>query len=96
MAMDFRVRINETFSIDLPLLEIIRGVSVDCLAGRVLTELHAIHGDVPTGTPEPETAQIPVEDVDSVVDDLSEDELRELLAQLDAPAGGPDMDGARR
>ena len=96
MAMDFRVRINEAFSIDLPLLEIIRGVSVDSLADRVLTELHTIHGDVPTGTPEPETAQVPVEDVDSVVDDLSEDELRELLAQLDAPAGGPDMDGARR
>ena len=48
MAMDFRVRINMAFSIDLPVLEILRGVSVNSLADRVLAELHAIHGDVPT------------------------------------------------
>ena len=47
MAMDFRVRINMAFSIDLPVLEILRGVSVNSLADRVLAELHAIHGDVP-------------------------------------------------
>src|SRR6185312_7565923 len=29
MAMDFRVRINMVFSIDLPVLEILRGVSVN-------------------------------------------------------------------
>ena len=47
MAMDFRVRINMVFSIDLPVLEILRGVSVNSLADRVLAELHSIHGDVP-------------------------------------------------
>ena len=31
MAMEFRVRINTTFSIDLPVLEILRGVSVNSL-----------------------------------------------------------------
>ena len=46
MAMDFRVRINTMFSIDLPVLEILRGVSVNSLADRVLAELHSIHGDV--------------------------------------------------
>ena len=45
MAMDFRVRINMVFSIDLPVLEILRGVSVNSLADRVLAELHSIHGD---------------------------------------------------
>ena len=50
MAMDFRVRINMVFSIDLPVLEILRGVSVNSLADRVLAELHSIHGDVPTAT----------------------------------------------
>ena len=39
MAMDFRVRINMVFSIDLPVLEILRGVSVNSLADRVLAEL---------------------------------------------------------
>ena len=47
MAMDFRVRINIAFSIDLPVLEILRGVSVNSLADRVLAELHSIHGEVP-------------------------------------------------
>ena len=41
MAMDFRVRINAMFSIDLPVLEILRGVSVNSLADRVLAELHS-------------------------------------------------------
>ena len=48
MAMDFRVRINMVFSIDLPVLEILRGVSVNSLADRVLAELHSIHGEVPS------------------------------------------------
>ena len=39
MAMEFRVRINMVFSIDLPVLEILRGVSVNSLADRVLAEL---------------------------------------------------------
>ena len=38
MAMDFRLRINMVFSIDLPVLEILRGVSVNPLADRVLAE----------------------------------------------------------
>ena len=52
MAMDFRVRINMVFSIDLPVLEILRGVSVNSLADRVLAELHSIHGDAPAATDE--------------------------------------------
>ncbi len=50
MAMDFRVRINMVFSIDLPVLEILRGVSVNSLSDRVLAELHSIHGDVPAAS----------------------------------------------
>ena len=97
MAMDFRVRINEMFSIDLPLLEILRGVSVNSLADRVLAELHAIHGDVPTEVAEPTPLQLPVDDdVNRVVDELSDDELRELLAELEAHGSGPDMDGSPR
>jgi acyl transferase domain-containing protein/NAD(P)-dependent dehydrogenase (short-subunit alcohol dehydrogenase family)/acyl carrier protein len=97
MAMDFRVRINEMFSIDLPLLEILRGVSVNSLADRVLAELHAIHGDVPVEVAEPTPAQPPLDDdVNRVVDELSDDELRELLAQLEAHDSGPDRDGSPR
>ncbi|WP_046300757.1 type I polyketide synthase [Mycobacterium sp. UM_Kg27] len=97
MAMDFRVRINEMFSIDLPLLEILRGVSVNSLADRVLAELHAIHGDVPAEVAEPTPAPPPlVDDVNRVVDELSDDELRELLAELEAHGSGPNMDGSPR
>jgi acyl transferase domain-containing protein/NAD(P)-dependent dehydrogenase (short-subunit alcohol dehydrogenase family)/acyl carrier protein len=83
MAMDFRVRINMMFSIDLPVLEILRGVSVNSLADRVLGELHAIHGDGPTEEP----AQPPVDvDMDQLMAQLSEADLRELLAELEAQA----------
>ncbi len=39
MAMDFRLRINAMFAIDLPLLELLRGVSVNSLAVRILADL---------------------------------------------------------
>lgn len=83
MAMEFRLRINTTFSIDLPVLEILRGVSVNSLTVRVLADLHSIHGDAPI----PEPAPAPLDDhVDGLVNELSDDELRELLAELEAQA----------
>jgi NAD(P)-dependent dehydrogenase (short-subunit alcohol dehydrogenase family)/acyl carrier protein len=89
MAMDFRVRINTTFSIDLPVLEILKGVSVNSLAIRVLAELEAIHGEVPSVTEATAEASEPAEDtgdVDLLLDELSEADLRELLAELEGGA----------
>lgn len=90
MAMEFRARINATFSIDVPVLEILRGVSVNSLSERILAELHAIHGDVPA--PEGTDDQIGAdhEDVDALLDDLSESELRALLAEIEADGAQPD------
>ncbi|MGO4444691.1 type I polyketide synthase [Mycobacterium sp. 2YAF39] len=85
MAMDFRVRINTTFSIDIPVLEILRGVSVNSLSERVLAELRFTHGDVPVA----ENA-----DVDRLMGELSDAELRELLAELEAQTTEPETGGA--
>ncbi len=86
MAMDFRVRINMVFSIDLPVLEILRGVSVNSLADRVLAELHAIHGEVPAATDESSPPQPADDDVDRLMESLSDAELQEMLAELEAQA----------
>ena len=98
MAMDFRVRINTMFSIDLPVLEILRGVSVNSLADRVLAELHSIHGDAPAATEEPAPPQPAVvdDDVDRLMDELSDADLRELLAELEAQRRAGSGRGARR
>src|SRR4029077_18650323 len=89
MAMEFRLRINMMFSIDLPVLEILRGVSVNSLSDRILAELHSIHGDVPVST---EDSPPPGVDVDQLIDELSDAELRQLLAewetQPESEAGG--------
>ncbi|OBG99334.1 polyketide synthase [Mycobacterium sp. E136] len=82
MAMDFRVRINTTFSIDLPVLEILKGVSVDSLAARVLDELHTIHGAT-QATPSPQEPAAAADDVDRLIDGMSEADLRDLLAELE-------------
>jgi acyl transferase domain-containing protein/acyl carrier protein len=83
MAMEFRIRINVAFSIDLPVLEILRGVSVHTLSDRILAELHSIHGAVTVvEDPTPEAAS--EVDVDDLIDELSEDDLRALLAELEA------------
>ena len=77
MAMEFRVRINAMFAIDLPILEILRGVSVDSLAARVLAEL-----DVPEDVP-PIAADDATDDLEHLVDGMSDAELRALLAELE-------------
>ena len=86
MAMEFRVRINMMFSIDLPVLEILRGVSVNSLADRVLAELHTIHGDVPADVEDVATAAVcrrrrrrPTRWTSCPMPNL-----RELLAELEA------------
>jgi acyl transferase domain-containing protein/acyl carrier protein len=88
MAMDFRVRINMVFSIDLPVLEILRGVSVNSLADRVLAELHSIHGEAPAAVEDssPPPPAIDADDADQLIDELSEADLRKLLAELEAQA----------
>jgi hypothetical protein len=76
------------FSIDLPVLEILRGVSVNSLSDRVLSELHSVHGDVPAASDasSPPQSTVVDDDVDRLMDELSDDDLRELLAELEAEA----------
>lgn len=85
MAMDFRTRVNAYFAIDVPVLELLRGVSVNSLAGRVLSDLEFAGVDVPAGdkSPVPGTD----DDVERLIDQLSEADLRALLAELE---GQPD------
>jgi acyl transferase domain-containing protein/acyl carrier protein len=84
MAMEFRLRINMMFSIDLPVLEILRGVSVNSLSDRILAELPSIHGDVPADTDDsPPPAPAAVDEVEQLMGELSDAELRQLLAELE-------------
>ncbi len=77
MAMDFRVRVNAMFAVDLPLLEILRGVSVNSVAARILNDLQLVDAE-PAVRPDEQ----PV-DVDGLIDQLSDAELREMLAELE-------------
>lgn len=82
MAMEFRMRINAMFAIDIPVLEILKGVSVNSLAVRVLGDLELPRGgEVPAP---PADAPDSASDVEQLVAGLSDDELRELLAELEA------------
>ncbi|MCK0177447.1 type I polyketide synthase [Mycolicibacterium sp. F2034L] len=94
MAMDFRVRINTMFSIDLPVLEILRGVSVNSLAERILTDLREVHADVPATDDAPDGQPVTDEGVDRLIEELSDDELRRLLAELEAQPAEPETGGA--
>ncbi|BBZ25964.1 mycocerosic acid synthase [Mycolicibacterium madagascariense] len=83
MAMEFRLRINATFAIDLPVLEILRGVSVTSLSHRVLAKIELPQSDSLDETPA-------AADVDELIAGLSEADLRELLAELEGGAGDPE------
>lgn len=93
MAMDFRVRVNTMFAIDLPVLELLRGVSVNTLAGRILGELDLPGAEPTVATDQP--AQPGDDDVDLRIDQLSEAELRKLLAELEGQPSGPETEGAQ-
>jgi hypothetical protein len=82
MAMEFRLRINTMFAIDLPVLEILRGVSVNSLTRRVLVDLRSIHGEAHITEHSP--APVVNDDMDRLMDELSPADLRELLAELEA------------
>jgi acyl transferase domain-containing protein/acyl carrier protein len=83
MAMDFRLRINAMFAIDLPLLELLRGISVNLLAVRILADLH-LAGDGPVAVSEQRSQPAPADDdVERLIEQLSEAELRELMAELE-------------
>jgi len=68
----------------LPLLELLRGVSVNSLATRILTDLHLTD----TG-PATVTEQVPeTDDADRFIEELSAAELRQVLAELEKQGGG--------
>lgn len=90
MAMEFRIRVNTVFSIDLPVLEILRGVSVNSLTTRVLAELHKTHGDA--GAP-PDAQESTDDDLAGLLGELSDTELRSLLAELETESTEPDPGG---
>ncbi|WP_231639764.1 type I polyketide synthase [Mycobacterium sp. Marseille-P9652] len=82
MAMDFRARISALFGVDLPVLELLKGVSVNSLAVRILADLHLDGADAPPiddDRPEPPVA----DDVDRMIEQLSDADLRKMLAELE-------------
>ncbi|WP_428338472.1 type I polyketide synthase [Mycobacterium sp.] len=84
MAMDFRLRVNAMFAIDLPLLELLRGVSVNSLADRILADLHLADAGPPAVADEVSAGGAPDDHVDRLIEQLSEAELREVLAELES------------
>ncbi len=93
MAMDFRTRVDATFGIDLPVLEILRGVSVNSLAVRILSSLQL--GAEPQSVAG-QRSQSSADDVASLMEQLSESELRELLAELESLPAEQDAGGAQQ
>ncbi|OBK36525.1 polyketide synthase [Mycobacterium sp. 1245111.1] len=83
MAMDFRLRVNATFAIDLPLLELLRGVSVNSVATRILSELRFDDADPDSAASAATEPDATDDGVDRMVEQLSEAELRQLLAELE-------------
>lgn len=89
MAMDFRARISAMFGIELPVLELLRGVSVNSLAARILADLHLDGASsLPDTEPQPEPRA--ADDVEHLLESLSDADLRALLAELEQSPDGPE------
>jgi acyl carrier protein len=89
MAMDFRLRVNAMFAIDLPLLELLRGVSVNTVAARILSELQLADADSAAATYEVQEPAATDDGVERLIEQLSDTELRDVLAELERQGGAP-------
>jgi acyl carrier protein len=87
MAMDFRLRVNAMFAIDLPLLELLRGVSVNSVAARILSELQFADADSAAATYEVQEPAAADDGVERLIEQLSDTELRDVLAELERQGG---------
>jgi acyl carrier protein len=83
MAMDFRARINAVFAIELPVLELLRGVSVNSLAARILADVQLAGVDPPAVAEQLSAPTAADDDFDRLIEQLSEADLREVLAELE-------------
>ncbi|OBH78689.1 polyketide synthase [Mycobacterium scrofulaceum] len=92
MAMDFRARIHAQFAVDLPVLELLRGVSVNELAARILSRLQLTG---PSAVTEHRPEHPAAGEIDRLVEQLSEEELRALLVDLETPVDERDSGGSR-
>lgn len=92
MAMDFRARIHAQFAVELPVLELLRGVTVNELAARILGRLQLAD---PSAVTEQRPEHTAADEIESLVEQLSEDELRALLIDLEAPVDEREPGGSR-
>ena len=68
---------------------------MNSLSERVLAELRSTHGDAPAAAEERADRNPSRDDVDRLMDELSDAELRELLAELEAQTVEPKQEGAQ-
>jgi acyl transferase domain-containing protein/acyl carrier protein len=83
MAMDFRARINAVFAIELPVLELLRGVSVNSIAARILADVQLPGAEPPAVADQGSAPTAADDDFNRLIEQLSEDDLREVLAELE-------------
>jgi len=95
MAMDLRLRVTATFGVELPLLELLRGASITSLAARILTELQ-LTGPESVADTEPRPASGAEDDVDRLIEQTSDEELLQILAELEHESIEPETGGAQR
>ena len=83
MAIELKTRIATVLATDLPVLDLLKGISVYSLAERILAELQSAgHGSSPIAA-EPSDPGTTVDDIDRLIEQLSESDLRELLSDLE-------------
>ncbi len=82
MAIEVKHRIAATLRVDVSVLELLQGTSVQQLAGRLLTAL------APAAEPEPTPIVVPtLDDIQQAISGADTAELERLLAELEQAAG---------
>ena len=96
MAIELKSRIAAVMSVDVPVLELLKGVTVSGLVERILADLKVDKTEsMPVYVEDRPDTVVDDSDVDRLIEQLSEADLLELLADLEmadpSPQGGLEL-----
>ncbi|HEY7416875.1 MAG TPA: beta-ketoacyl reductase, partial [Ktedonobacteraceae bacterium] len=81
MAIEVKNRIGGSLKVDVSVLELLQGITVEQLAGRVLSALQ-FEEEAPAAT-EVAEATVPLDEIEQLVAQVDSEELERLLAELE-------------
>jgi acyl transferase domain-containing protein len=92
MAIEVKNRISGSVKVDVPVLELLQGVTIAQLAARILASLQFAEGTPASDGTAEEASTAPAEEIEQLLALADNDELERLLAELEQSSAEQDLE----